>query len=232
MPRLVLTEAGYAEALGNYVSVSRADAVAIAKLEAQTLRMRAAQGGPCAPRWRHAARIADKIVARIAAGDGQGAVPYMYQLGRAWHAAAVCKGYPSPLSGDCCHDCHFAYEERAAFPHLPAAARRQLAREHAQLRNAGFPKRAIEAHIRREMALYRKYVPPAVVARIDAEHAALGADDDLASLHAKFDDLMRKQRSIEKWTRYGTYATIGAAIVAAARLGLITIPFIKARKKR
>lgn len=139
---------------GPYITIRQADAVAVARLERDTLLLRAAEGGACAPRWRHAARIADRIVAELAAGRGAAAVPHMYALGRAWHAAAQCKGYPSPLA----------------------------------------------------------------------------ADDDLAALHAKLEELVRKQREQSKWLRWGTYATIAGVIVAAAKLGVISIPYITKRK--
>jgi hypothetical protein len=158
MARLLLTEAGYAQALGNYVSVPQADAVAVARLEAQALRMRAGQGGACAWRWRYAARIADRIVADLQRGDSRGVVPLMHELGRAWHRAASCSGVPSPI--------------------------------------------------------------------------AMGATDDVVALHSKIDTLTTKQRELYRWTRYGTYATIAAVIVGAARAGLIAIPFIQARKKK
>lgn len=156
MPRVLLTEAGYAAALGNYVSVPQVDAVAVAKLERDALRMRAAQGGPCARRWRYASRIADRIVTKLERGAGSSAVPDMYALGRAWRAAATCSGAPSPLSDD----------------------------------------------------------------------------GDVETLHVKLDELRRRHDALYRWTRIGTYATIAGVLVAAARLGVISIPFIKARRRR
>ena len=81
---------------GAEFSVSKKHALKIAKLERDSLRLRAKQGGPCAPLWRKAARSADQVVAAVARGDGKGAVAPMYAVAEGWHRAARCKGYPTP----------------------------------------------------------------------------------------------------------------------------------------
>ncbi len=73
----------------------------------------------------------------------------------------------------CCHDCHFEYEEREAFKYLPQAVARALLGEHQHLRRAGFPPQAVRAHAAREMAWYRRFVPPSIIRKIEADHNAL-----------------------------------------------------------
>ncbi len=79
------------------------------------------------------------------------------------------------MKTSCCLHCHFVYEERNALPRLPRWASDLLEREHDDLRVRNFPWPKVEAHAQREMAFFRKYCPPAVVARIEADHQKFGA---------------------------------------------------------
>lgn len=76
-----------------YVCMSMADALRLARLEARSLRSRAAAGGSCGPRWRSAAESANKLVRHLRAGRGA-PEGYMYQVADDWKAAADCEGLP------------------------------------------------------------------------------------------------------------------------------------------
>ena len=78
--------------------------------------------------------------------------------------------------------------------------------------------------------LYRRGVH---LEALGARVVALGDyEADLRSLHAKIDLLNERQSSLHRWTKIGTYATIAGVVVAAARLGVISIPLISARRRR
>lgn len=71
---------------------------------------------------------------------------------------------------NCCLECHFSYEEQIALPYLPAHLQRRLQGEHAHLMRNGFPSDAVQAHAEREMAWFRRYCPPEVVALVEHDH--------------------------------------------------------------
>lgn len=73
----------------------------------------------------------------------------------------------------CCEECHFAYEEREAFPHLHARDRAVLTREHSDIL-AGDYKYAVRRHAMREMDMFREAgVPRRVIEAIEADHRRL-----------------------------------------------------------
>jgi hypothetical protein len=75
----------------------------------------------------------------------------------------------------CCVECHFAFEEIHAFPHLPTHLAEQIRQEHNALHAAGYPKAEVLAHAEREMEIFRKYCPPDVLQQLDDDHAAYEA---------------------------------------------------------
>lgn len=74
---------------------------------------------------------------------------------------------------DCCHGCHFDFEEDEAFRYLPPLVARYLKQEHDWLRREGFPHHATKIHAAREMKYYHRFVPPDIVRQIEADHAKL-----------------------------------------------------------
>lgn len=76
-------------------------------------------------------------------------------------------------SPGCCHDCHFRFEEKYAFPHLPAGARKALKREHENLKRTNYREADIESHIAREMSIFRLWVPAPIVREIARQHKEL-----------------------------------------------------------
>lgn len=81
----------------------------------------------------------------------------------------------------CCLECHFAYEEKHCFPHLPASARHILKQEHRRLKKAGYPHAQVAAHSEQEMRYFRAYCPPDLVAQIDRDHQ----EHDAGTLHSR-----------------------------------------------
>ena len=74
----------------------------------------------------------------------------------------------------CCLECHFAYEEKYAFPYLPPSGRHILRRQHKWLQSMGFPHDAVEEHAQYEMMWFRKYCPPEICDQIEADHVEYG----------------------------------------------------------
>ena len=70
----------------------------------------------------------------------------------------------------CCTNCHFSWEERHCFPHLPASARHILQTEHKRLKEAGYPRLDVLAHSAHEMMYFRAYCPPDLVAQVERDH--------------------------------------------------------------
>ena len=79
----------------------------------------------------------------------------------------------------CCIQCHFHYEELAAFPYIPIGWRLRLRAEHWKLkrlmrrnkrRGDPLPMAAILAHAAEEMEVYRRHVPEDILARIEEDH--------------------------------------------------------------
>ena len=74
----------------------------------------------------------------------------------------------------CCLRCHFRYEEKHAFPHLPVRLRALIAAQHHWLEENGFPAEMVHNHAQSEMRPFRRYCPPDVVERIERDHVAYG----------------------------------------------------------
>lgn len=75
----------------------------------------------------------------------------------------------------CCLGCHFDYEEKHMLPRCPPGVAQMLRREHDQLRAAGFPKAAVEAHAQREMVFFRQFCTAEQVGHVEKDHAAFAA---------------------------------------------------------
>jgi hypothetical protein len=75
-----------------YLRVPIKDALELARIERDSLRLRAAAGGPCAPHWERAAEAAELAVRSIEAGWPQLAVHYLRVVARRWAIAAQCGG--------------------------------------------------------------------------------------------------------------------------------------------
>lgn len=71
---------------------------------------------------------------------------------------------------NCCLECHFSYEEQIALPYLPAHLQRRLVDEHQRLMRNGLPSDAVKAHSERELAWFRRYCPPEIVALVEHDH--------------------------------------------------------------
>ncbi len=69
-----------------------------------------------------------------------------------------------------CVKCHIAAEEKFAFPYLPVRYRAWLKSEHERLKKLGYPAQAVIDHSEEEMAIFRRFCPPEIVAQIDADH--------------------------------------------------------------
>jgi hypothetical protein len=78
------------------VCLPRADAVRVAELERDSLRLRASEGGPCRPLWLRAAEIADGAVRALREGRDRELVRHLYAVGVGWMAAARCRGWRTP----------------------------------------------------------------------------------------------------------------------------------------
>jgi hypothetical protein len=87
------------------------------------------------------------------------------------------------MSGGCCLDCHFEWEERLAAQAFPPGDYRALISEHQTLRareKAGnLPKREILAHAARERPLFERYAPSSL-RELDRQHEEI--DQGLAGL--------------------------------------------------
>lgn len=70
----------------------------------------------------------------------------------------------------CCVECHFAYEETHAFPFLPEHEQARLIVAHRKLVAGGLDAQAVGRHARDEMQVFRQYVPPAILRRIEDDH--------------------------------------------------------------
>ncbi len=70
----------------------------------------------------------------------------------------------------CCLECHFAYEEKYAFPYLPNAVQHRLRREHKRIKARGFRHDEIQLHSEREEQVFRTYCPPEICAQIEQDH--------------------------------------------------------------
>ena len=70
----------------------------------------------------------------------------------------------------CCARCHFASEEQAVLPHLHPVEAAWLEREHAELRQAGYPVDRVLEHAAREMIIFERRCPRDIVAQIADEH--------------------------------------------------------------
>jgi len=70
----------------------------------------------------------------------------------------------------CCVQCHFAFEEAHAFPHLPEQLRNELAAEHRALEAAGYPREKMTAHAQRETEMFRRFCPAAVLVQVEDDH--------------------------------------------------------------
>jgi len=80
------------------------------------------------------------------------------------------------MSGSCCPECHFEWEEKNAAPFLPVSLRKRLLGEHRRLVEAGFPKAAVLEHAEREMAWFRRHCPPHICAKIEEDHRKYAAE--------------------------------------------------------
>jgi len=69
-----------------------------------------------------------------------------------------------------CVPCHFDYEEEKLLPFLPPYYQGWLLREHATLKAHGYPAAEVIAHAEREMPIFARYCPPALVAEVEADH--------------------------------------------------------------
>ena len=69
-----------------------------------------------------------------------------------------------------CIACHFSFEERELFPHIPAEIRERLEKEHAWLKRNDYPASSVIRHSEREVAIFRRWCPPALVAEAEADH--------------------------------------------------------------
>ena len=77
----------------------------------------------------------------------------------------------------CCPACHFAREERLVLPYLSEERKRWLLREHAALRDAGYPRDAVEKHADAEMPVFAAAgVPRWIIERIELDHATIEFD--------------------------------------------------------
>lgn len=97
-------------------------------------------------------------------------------LGRSsWHAMVLDErgqlDDPSGQAPSCCIRCHFDFEEDEIFPYLPEAARRRLKRTHDKLRRRKYPHAEVEQHAADEMVVFRRYVPPHLLERVEHDHA-------------------------------------------------------------
>ena len=80
-----------------HLCIPRHHAIRVAKLERDSLYLRASQGGPCRHLWIRAGNIADRAVKSLERGEsGMVVVPHLYRIGTGWMAAARCKGWKTP----------------------------------------------------------------------------------------------------------------------------------------
>lgn len=79
------------------------------------------------------------------------------------------------MKTSCCLKCHFDFEEQWCIPYLPPELARWLRTEHRRLREAGYPREQVEAHAAEEMGVFRRYVPPDILATVEADHALFDA---------------------------------------------------------
>jgi len=88
----------YASGLsGDAVCIPRTDALALARAERDSYRIRARAGGPCATTWRAGSRVGAQIADELVAGRDRRALAAMHQMRRAWADVARCEGV-LPLS--------------------------------------------------------------------------------------------------------------------------------------
>ena len=92
-------------------------------------------------------------------------------------------GYAGVMEPADCVNCHLRSEERHAFPYLPRHFQAWLRAEHDRLRRQGFPAQAVIDHSVEEMAIFRRYCPPEVIAQIEDDHDRF--DDVLQALAGK-----------------------------------------------
>lgn len=79
-----------------------------------------------------------------------------------------------PRSDRCCAPCHFAWEERELLPHLPETLRRELLRQHGELRRAGMPPTMLDAHAMWEDVALAPHLPAHLSERLRASHREMG----------------------------------------------------------
>lgn len=103
-------------------------------------------------------------------------------------------GYCRPQR-NCCLECHFAFEESYALPHLPPAWQERLRREHAWLEANGFPPEAVAAHAEWEEAAFRAFCPAWLCELFESDHKAHGH----GQLHSRVEFPMRNQRYSPVW---------------------------------
>jgi len=74
-----------------YIRMRRSDAIALAKAERDSLRLRARSATACRPAWRRAVKNADAALAALVCGHDEAATEALYHLARSWRAAYRCQ---------------------------------------------------------------------------------------------------------------------------------------------
>lgn len=72
----------------------------------------------------------------------------------------------------CCLECHFGFEEEAAFPYLPMQWQQRLRQEHAWLVANRFPPDQVAAHAAWEDAVFRRHCPAWLCDLFERDHKA------------------------------------------------------------
>lgn len=74
-----------------------------------------------------------------------------------------------------CIKCHFAFEERELFPHLPPEVRARLQGQHDWLKRNGYPASSVMIHGQEETAIFRRWCPAHLADQAEADHANFDA---------------------------------------------------------